>query len=95
VVLNRLRTFLANRAEILDTIDNEADHNVGQGYLIERARQLADELGAQAPEKVKAILMALVRRVEVRLDNIKIAVSQSSLAALLSAAFAENKSSVL
>ena len=85
VVLNRLRTFLGNRAEILDTIDNEADHNVGQGHLIERARQVADELGAQAPEKVKAILMALVRRVEVRLDSVKIAVSQSSLAALLSA----------
>ena len=85
VVLNRLRTFLANRAEILDAIDNEADHNVGQGHLIERARQVADELGAQAPEKVKAILMALVRRVEVRLDSVKIAVSQSSLAALFSA----------
>ena len=85
VVLNRLRTFLANRAEILDAIDNEADHNVGQGHLIERARQVADELGAQAPEKIKAILMALVRRVEVRLDNVKIAVSRSSLAALLSA----------
>ena len=84
VVLNRLRTFLGNRAEILDTIDNEADHNVGQGHLIERARQVADELGARAPEKVKAILMALVRRVEVRLDSVKIAVSQSSLAALLS-----------
>jgi DNA invertase Pin-like site-specific DNA recombinase len=85
VVLNRLRTFLANRAEILDAIDNEADHNVGQGHLIERARQVADELGAQAPEKIKALLMALVRRVEVRLDSVKIAVSQSCLAALLSA----------
>ena len=89
VVLNRLRTFLANRAEILDAIDNEADHNVGQGHLIERARQVADELGAQAPEKIKAILMALVRRVEVRLDSVKIAVSQSSLAALLSASSIE------
>jgi hypothetical protein len=54
-------------------------------HLIERARQVADELGAQAPEKIKTILMALVRRVEVRLDSVKIAVSQSSLAALLSA----------
>ena len=89
VVLNRLRTFLANRAEILDAIDNEADHNVGQGHLIERARQVADELAAQAPEKIKAILMALVRRVEVRLDSVKIAISQSSLAALLSASSIE------
>ena len=76
---------MPTEAEILDAIDNEADHSVGQGHLIERARQVADELGAQAPEKIKAILMALVRRVEVRLDSVKIAVSQSSLAALLSA----------
>ena len=48
VVLNRLRTFLANRAEILDAINNEADHNnVGQGHLIERARQVANELGGR------------------------------------------------
>ena len=83
VVLNRLRIFLANRAEILDAIDNEADH--GQGHLIERARQIAEELGAQAPEKIRAILMALVHRVEIGPDSVKIDVSRSSLAALLSA----------
>ncbi|HEX7408006.1 MAG TPA: recombinase family protein, partial [Candidatus Binatia bacterium] len=85
VVINRLRIFLAHRGEILDAIDNQVDQNVGQGDLIERAQQIADDLGAQAPEKIKAILMALIRRVEVRLDSVKIAISQSSLAALLSA----------
>lgn len=83
VAINRLRTFLASRGEILDAIDNEVDDNVGQGHLIERGHQIADELGAQAPEKTKAILMALVRRVEIRPDCVKIDLSRSSLAALL------------
>jgi len=85
VVINRLRIFLANRGEILDAIDNQVDQNVGQGDLIERAQQIADDLGAQAPEKIKIILMTLVRRVEIRPDCVKIDVSRSNLAALLSA----------
>lgn len=85
VVINRLRIFLANRAEILDAIDNESDHNVGQGHLIERARQVADKLGVQAPEKIKAIPMALARRVEIRPDCVKIDISRSGLAELISA----------
>ena len=84
-VINRLRTWLANRGELLDAIDNEADVNIGRVPLIERAQQIADELGAQAPEKIKAILMALVRRVEVRTDCVKIDVSRSCFAALLTA----------
>ena len=84
-VINRLRTFLANRGNLLDAIDNEADDNVGRGHLIERGRQIADELGAQAPEKIKAILMTLVRRIEISPDCVKIDVSRSCLAALLAA----------
>src|SRR5450756_1593387 len=45
VVLNRLRTFLANRAEILDAIDNEADHNVGPvSYTHLRAHETRHDL---------------------------------------------------
>jgi site-specific DNA recombinase len=85
VVINRLRIFLANRGEILDAIDNQVDQNVRQGDLIERAQQIADDLGAQAPEKIKIILMTLVRRVEIRSDCVKIDISRSCLAELLSA----------
>ena len=80
-VINRLRTLFASRGELLDAIDNEANVKVGRGHWIERGRQIADELG-QTPEKTKAIL-ALVRRVEVRPDCIKIDIPQSRLAALL------------
>ena len=85
VVINRLGIFLANRGEILDAIDNQLDQNVGQGDLIERAQQIADDLGAQAPEKIKIILMILVHRVEIRPDCVKIDISLSGLAELLSA----------
>ena len=81
-VIGRLRTLLASRGELLDAIDNEADAKVGQGHWIERGRQIANELG-QKPEKTKAILMALVRRVEVRPDCVKIDIFQSRLAGLL------------
>jgi site-specific DNA recombinase len=43
-VINRLRTLLANRGELLDAIHNEADENPGQKPLIERGHQIADEL---------------------------------------------------
>ena len=82
VVVNRLRTLLASRSELLEAIENEADDGAGRGRLMERGHQIADELG-QTPEKARAILMALVRRVEVRPDCIKIDISQSRLATLL------------
>ena len=72
---NRLRTLLANRGELLDAIDNETDNRSGQGHLIEHGRQIAEELGAQASEKIKAILLDLVHHVEIRPDCIKIDVS--------------------
>jgi site-specific DNA recombinase len=86
VVIERLRTFFASRGELLDAINNEVDEGVGRRHLIERGRQIADELGHSAPEKTKAILVVLVRRVEVRLDCVKIDIPGSRLAALLASA---------
>lgn len=85
VVLDRLRTFLANQAETLDAISHDTGRSAPQRYLIERGRQIADELGAEAPEKIKAIVAALVRRVEIRTNCVQIDVSRSRLSALLAA----------
>jgi site-specific DNA recombinase len=83
VVIDRLRAFIANRAEILDVVGNE---NGGPKLrLLERGRQIADQLGTQAPEKIKPIVTALVSRVEVRPDCVHIHVGRSRLAALLTA----------
>jgi site-specific DNA recombinase len=83
IVLDSLRSFLANRAETLDAIGHEAERSTPQSHLIERARQIADELGREAPERIKARATALVQRVEVRHDCVKIDVNRSTLLALL------------
>jgi len=83
LVINRLRAFLADHGAILDAIDNELHGGVGQDQLIERGRQVAEELGAQAPDKAKATLMILLNRVEIRSDRVEIIVSRGCLTALL------------
>ena len=85
VVTDRLRTFLANRGEVLDAIGSEGNENVGHRQLIERAQQIAGELAHQRPEMIKAILMAFVCRVEIRSDCIRIDLSQRTLADVLAA----------
>jgi len=85
VVLDRLRAFLANRSEILDAISNGLDNAGPKRHLFGRASQIAEELGAQAPEKIKAVVTALVHRVEIKPDCVQINVIRSRLLALLTA----------
>ena len=84
VVIDRLRSFFCNRGELLDAMENERPGNARPGHLINRGRQIGEELG-QTPDKSKAILMTLVRRVEVRHDDVKIDIDQGCLAGLLAA----------
>jgi site-specific DNA recombinase len=83
VVIERLRKFFFSRAELLDAIDGDSLGKGGQSHLFQRGRRFADELG-QTPDQNKAIAAALIRRVEVGPDSVKIDVSQSRLSALLS-----------
>ena len=54
-----------------------------QSQLIERGRQIAEELAGQAPNERKAMLMALLCRVEIRSDRVDVALSLSRLTELL------------
>jgi hypothetical protein len=83
LVINRLRTFLADPGAILDAVDNELHGGPGRSQLIERGRQVAEELGAHAPDKVKATVMALLCRVEIRSDRVDITLSRGRLTQLL------------
>jgi site-specific DNA recombinase len=83
LVINRLRTFLADPTAILDTVDDETHSGSGQSQLIERGRKIAEELGSQAPDKVKAILMTLLCRVAINSDRIEISVSRRRLTKLI------------
>jgi hypothetical protein len=81
LVINRLRTFLADPGAILDAVDNES--HSGSGQLIERSRQVAEDLGGHAPDTVKAVLMTLLCRVEIKSDRVDITLSRGRLTQLL------------
>jgi site-specific DNA recombinase len=83
LVIDRIRAFLADPAAILDDIDDESHSGLGQSQLIERGRQVAEELRAEASDKIRATLMALLCRVEINPDRIEIKISRRRLVALL------------
>jgi site-specific DNA recombinase len=83
LVIARLRTLLADPAAILDAVDSECHCGSEQSQLIERGRQIAEELAGQVPNELTAMLMALLCRVEIRSDHIDIALSQCRLTELL------------
>jgi site-specific DNA recombinase len=83
LVIARLRTFLADPGALLDAVDSESHSGSEQGQLIERGRQIAEELAGQAPDKVKAMLMALLCRVEIQSDRVNVALSRCRIAELL------------
>ena len=82
IVMERLRRLLSNRGELLDALEGASIGRTGQGQLIQRGRKLAEELG-QTPEKNRTTVTALVRRVEIGADSVKIDVSGDRLAAFL------------
>ncbi len=83
LLINRLRAFLTDPAAILDAVYDESDSGPGQSQLIERGRQIAEELGAQAPNEIKATLMTLLCRVVINPDRIEITISRHRLGAML------------
>jgi hypothetical protein len=74
---------LSSQGELLTAVDLESLGSSQQLGLLQRGCQIAEELG-QAPDTKKAIVTALVCRVDVAPDGVKISVSQGRLAALLS-----------
>jgi site-specific DNA recombinase len=85
VVIDRLRSFFGDRGEILDAVGGDADEHVGPRQLIEGAKRIALELDARRPETMKAIVKALVYRVEIKPDCFNIEVSRRKLAEVLAA----------
>ena len=79
---DRLRSFFADPGAVLDAID-ETHSGTGQGQLVERGHQVAEELGTQGANEVKATLMTLACRVEINPDRVEIKISRHRLAAFL------------
>jgi site-specific DNA recombinase len=83
IVMERLQRLLSSRGELLDAIAGTSSGRTGQGQLIQRGRQIADALGKKM-EQHRSIVTALVRRVEIGPDSVKVDVCQDRLVALLS-----------
>jgi site-specific DNA recombinase len=85
LVINRLRGFFTDQGAILDAIGDEHPDGANQKHLIARGRQIAEELVTIAPDQTRAMLMALVSRVDVKPDRVEIQTRKKRLVELLHA----------
>jgi site-specific DNA recombinase len=85
LVIGRIRRLFADPGAILDTVRDEHTDGAGQKRLIGRGRRIAEELTTLTPDKTRAILMALLSRVDIRSDRIDIKVYRRNLIELLHA----------
>jgi DNA invertase Pin-like site-specific DNA recombinase len=88
IVIDRLRKFLSSRRELLDAIDDDHFGRTGHTHLIQRARQTAEALD-QTPQQNQEVIAALVHRVEIGPESLKISVSLDRLAAPLGSEYGE------
>jgi site-specific DNA recombinase len=68
LVLNRLRAFFMDQGAILDAVHNEHPDGTRQKRLISRGREIAEQVPTMAPDQTRAMLMALVVRVDLKPD---------------------------
>ena len=83
LVIDRLRKFLVDEGDLLDTIQDASDANIGHRPLIEHACEIAEKLAAQTPHEIKPLLMSLLHRVEVKSDVVEVDVYRQRLIKLL------------
>ena len=82
-MINRLRAFFADQGAVLDAVCNEHPDGTNQKRLISRGRQIAEELPTMASDHIRAMLMALVARVDLKSDRVEIKMRRRSLVELL------------
>jgi site-specific DNA recombinase len=83
IVVTKLRSFLADEGAMLDEIRHEHTEGNAQARLITRGPKIAKEIETLPPDRVRAMLMALLRRIDIRPDCIEIGVRRSRLVELL------------
>jgi hypothetical protein len=85
LLINRLRAFLTDQGELLDSIRNERPDGTNQKRLISRGRHIAEQLPTIAPDQTRAMLIALLVRVDLKPDHVEIKMRRRSLIELLHA----------
>jgi site-specific DNA recombinase len=85
LVINRLRAFLADQGAILDAVRNEHPDGTHQKRLISRGREIAEQIPTMAPDQTRAMLIALLVRVDLKPERVEIQMRRRSLVELLHA----------
>ncbi|MEP0324706.1 hypothetical protein [Bauldia litoralis] len=85
LVLDRLRTLLADQSELLDTVREYGLNGIAAQQLIESAGRIAEELTDRSPGEIRLLLINLIRRVELRSETVKIEIFRQRLASVLQA----------
>ena len=83
IVITKLRSFFADEGAILNAIRHEHAEGNAQARLIARGRKIAKEIETLTPDRVRAMLMTLLRRIDIRPDCVEISVRRSRLVELL------------
>src|SRR5262245_27706698 len=84
LVINRLRDFLADQGAVFDALGHERADGAAQIRRIARGLKIAEGLSSLAPVRTRAMLMALLSRIDIRPDCVEINIRRSSLIDLLS-----------
>jgi hypothetical protein len=83
LVIDRLCAFLRDEGAVLDAIRDEHPAGTDQKRLIAHGRQIAEKLLTMSPDHIRAMLMALVARVDLKPDRVEIKLRRQSLVELL------------
>ena len=83
LVITKLRSFLADEGAVLNVIREEHVDGAAQSRLIARGVKIAKEIESLTPDRIRAMLMTLISRVDIRPDCVEISVRRSRLVELL------------
>ena len=83
LVADRVRTFLANEAEIYGAIEAHAPNGADQLRLIQWSAELAGSWGKLSAAEQRSVLRTLIARIDVRPERIDLHLAPARLLALL------------
>jgi site-specific DNA recombinase len=83
LIITKLRSFLADEGAVLNVIREEHVDGAAQSRLIARGVKIAKEIESLTPDRIRAMLMTLISRADIRPDCVEISVRRSRLVELL------------
>jgi site-specific DNA recombinase len=83
IVTNRIRRLLSEPASVFEILQTQSGEPMLQQRLMARAAELAGQFAQMSPLRMRVILLALVERVDMRLDEVTIHLRPRRLAAFL------------